>query len=397
LGILYLLKPIAGYWWLAAAIILCALSVLAIRVRQSRPYIAVGWFWFLGTLVPVIGLVQVGRQSTADRYTYLPSIGLFMIAAFLAAEVIASRKVLLASGAALISVACAGLTYAQVQHWRSSEALWQHTLDVTRENYYAYFMLAGAFGDQGNLDQAIPLYTQALALRPMFPEAHYNLAVALWLQGKVSEAIPHYTEAIRIRPQYADAHNALAVALVREGKPDEAIPHFQEALRLKPNFAEVHSNLADALMKIHRPEEAIGQYEEALRLSPGLRAAVSPSLALAHYDAGSALVNAGKRAEAMSHFRDAVRVNPNLAEAHNLLGTLYLIDGKPQEAIPQLSEAIRLKPDLVVAHHNLGTALGSMGRIDEAIAEYSEALRLLPTYTEARNNLALLQAKRRSN
>jgi tetratricopeptide (TPR) repeat protein len=395
LAILYPLKPEVSLVWLPAALALVALTVLAIRAGRNRPYIPVGWFWFLGTLVPVIGLVQVGRQATADRYTYLPSIGLFIILAFFAAEFLPSQKMLLASAAAVITLACAALTWRQVQYWRNSETLWQHALEVTGENSYADFMLAGAYADQGSLDRAVPLYTQALRLKSLFPEAHYNLAVALWLQGKVTDAIPHYFEALRIRPQYVDAHNALGVALVHEGKAGEAISHYQEALRLKPEFPEVHSNLADALTKSGKPEEAIHEYQEAMRLNPGLQAAVKPSLAMAHYEAGVALMNAGKTTEATNHFQEALQNNPNLAEAHSLLGSLYLIQGKSDEAIKNLSEAVRLKPELVMAHNNLGTALAGIGRVDEAIAEYSQALRFAPGYTDAQNNLAILQARQR--
>jgi Flp pilus assembly protein TadD len=256
---------------IGAALFLICISVLVVRVVMVRPYLAVGWLWYLGTLVPVIGLVQVGSHGMADRYTYVPLIGLFLMITWgvpdIAKRFRPAMIVLPVLGGALLSALMAS-TWLQVQHWKNSTALFKHAINVTANNYLAHNNLASALARQGSPQEAISHYFEALAIKPHFAEAHYNLGNALARQGSFDEAMGHYTEALRIKPDYADAHNNLGVALTRQGRGKEAIGHYTEALRIKPNFADAHNNLGVALTRQGRGREATGHYIEALRIKP---------------------------------------------------------------------------------------------------------------------------------
>ena len=255
---------------LGCVLVLVGISMLAIWKVTDYPYLLTGWLWYLGTLVPAIGLVQVGTQAMADRYTYVPMIGLSIIVAWGTSDLLGRwQKCWLAPPATLlVMLACALSARAQVETWSSSTALWEHALAVTTNNYAAHAFLGNALTRQGRLDEAIQHYTEALRIRPDYPEAHNNLGPALAGQGNLEEAIAHFSEAVRLRPGYADAHSNLGVALAMQGKLDEAIAHFSEAVRLDPDHPNAHYGLALALRNKGRVEEAIHEFHEALRIQP---------------------------------------------------------------------------------------------------------------------------------
>ena len=235
----------------ASFVILTFLSAGIIYAsQQRRRYLAVGWLWFVGTLVPVVGLVQVGPQAMADRYTYLPSVGIFIILAFGGAELLANRpyrKIALGGCAGLVLAALLTCTRTQVSYWRNSLTLFEHALAVTKDNYTMHNCLAFALSSQGNLDEAVNHYREALRLIPYDAQTHFRLADVLRLQGKLDEAISHYGQAIRNKPDYAKAHNDLAYALRERGSLDEAVSHFRQALETKPNLAPALNGLAQIL------------------------------------------------------------------------------------------------------------------------------------------------------
>jgi Tfp pilus assembly protein PilF len=252
LAVLYPISSVASDRWIPAALVLLGVSALAIRAARRRPYLTVGWFWYLGTLVPVIGLVQVGRQAFADRYTYIPSVGLFIVVAFASAEVFdraRTQKWSAPVAATAVIAACLWLTNHQLHHWASSNALWEHTLSVTGDNALAHFNLGAALEDQGRLDEAASHYSEALRIEPAYPDAHVNLATALLKRGKperFDEVPRHLTEALRLRPTFAEAHNAYGIYRLRQGNLADAIAHFSEAIRLKPNYPAAQNNLKTA-------------------------------------------------------------------------------------------------------------------------------------------------------
>ena len=373
---------------IGAALGLIGVSVVVIGAARRYPYLPVGWLWYLGTLVPVIGLVQVGGQAMADRYTYVPFIGLFIMVSWGAADLLARwqyRSIALPITAGLALLACAIIARGQARYWRNTMALWAHALEVTSENYVAHNGLGVALVDQGRNDEAIAHYSEALRFKPNFREAHNNLGNALVSLGRSAEAIPHFSKALLLKPDSAEVHNGLGAALARQEKVTEAIHHYFEALRLKPDFADPHNNLGLALVDQGRVSEAIAHYSEALR--------IKPDYALAHNNLGIALANQEKVGEAVTHFSEALRIKPEYAEAHNNLGSLLAKQGRGEESIAHFSEALRIKPDYADAHDHLGRALTRQGRVDEAIAHYSEALRINPSHPQARSALDELTSR----
>ncbi len=340
------------------ALLLIGVTALAIRAGRRHAYFPVGWFWYVGTLIPVIGLVQVGNQSMADRYAYVPLIGLFIVAAWGAPELVARwqpARFALPTAAVCVVLACAALARAQVRYWSDSIALWQHALDVTEDNYVA----------------------------------HTNMGLALTEQGRYGEAGPHFAEALRLRPNDAVAHNNMGAALMRQGKPDEAARRFAAALRIQPGSADTRLDLGEALALIPgRLADAIAQYREALR--------IDPSMAVAHYVLGNALAQVpGRIPEAMAEYRAALRIRPGYAEAHLNLGTLLAQDpAQTSNAVAECRAAIRSKPDYAEAHYDLGDLLADIpGRLPDAIAEYQEALRIQPDYVDAHAHLGMALAE----
>jgi Tfp pilus assembly protein PilF len=246
-----------------AGLLLACLSIATVRAALRHPYLAVGWFWYLGTLLPVIGLVQVGSQAMADRYTYVPLIGLFIIVAWGMFELLERTRhgqiLLVFSSVVMISLLMI-LSWAQARHWRNSITLFEHTVQVTSNNYLAHNNLGAAMFEQGKLDEAILHYARALEIKPNYWSAHNNLALVLAEQGKLKEAFDHYQEAFRIKPHDAGIHNNFGTFLAQQGKPDQAMAHFSRALELKPDFAEVYSNLGNVFKQQGKMDKAIAHY-----------------------------------------------------------------------------------------------------------------------------------------
>ena len=254
-----------------STLVLVVATAAAVRIGAHRPYVLVGWLWYLGTLIPTIGLVQVGTQSMADRYSYLPLIGLFIVVAWGLRDITeghSKRRVTAAVAMSALLVLCIAATRRQVRHWENSQALWTHAIAVTTDNYAAHTYLGNALATAGDVDGAIAQYVEALRIRPDFPEAHNNIGPALASQGKTDAAISHFIAAIRLRPNYADAHNNLGVTLASQGKLDEAIAHYREAARIDPDHPHVHGNLGLALKAQGQMAEARRELSLALQMNP---------------------------------------------------------------------------------------------------------------------------------
>lgn len=339
-------------WQIAlSALLLAVISTVVLRERRSRPYLAVGWLWYLGTLVPVIGLIQAGAQARADRYTYLPMVGLGIMLAWGLPEVLKSKVAV--SGAIVACLACAVLCEAQIQYWRNSETLFRHALNVTSGNYLAHHNLGVALADEGRFPEAIEQYQAALQIEPNAANVQTDYGNALARSGHIPEAIAHYQAALRALPDSPITHNDLANAFAATpGSMPEAIAEYQNALRLKPDYVEARNNLAQVqsnaaemqyslgvdLAKSGKPEAAILYFKEALRLKP--------DYVDAHNNLGVVLAGAGRVEEAISHFEDALRIDPNSADAHVNLGiALSGIPGRMPEAVRHFEAALRIKPD----------------------------------------------------
>ncbi len=317
--------PVGGHpvWQIiGSGLLLAILTTVAVLAASRRPWFLVGWLWFLGTLVPVIGLVQVGGQAMADRYHYLPSIGLFLALIFGLAEVATSirkaRPALALAGAAGILL-CGFLTARQVALWRDSVTLFTHTLAVTPANLLIEYNLGHALARQQKYDAALVHFRKALAIQPDFMDALINTGMTLTDARRAAEAIPYYQRALALQPGSAKAHTQLALAYVQEDRKAEALEEFQRALALAPQEAEAHSNL------------------------------------------GLMLARQNDLPAAIHHLNEAVRLDPESAEAHNNLGLFLLAAGRAQESIPHFTTALRLRPSLTVAQDNLRRAQASLG------------------------------------
>jgi tetratricopeptide (TPR) repeat protein len=387
----------AGFaWWMvaAAALAVAAITALTLRSFRSAPYLAAGWFWYLVTLAPVIGLVQVGAQARADRYMYVPMVGLSIMLAWGAADLArrrpATRRPIAIAGIAT-GLAAAALSAAQIQHWRNSETLFRHALEVTADNYLAEHNLGSYLLEAGRLSEATTHLEAALRIRPDSAQARSDLASALArIPGRLGEAIVEYQAAVRRLPDSAVLHNNLGAALAQTpGGMPEAIAEYRAAVRIDPDYAEAHNNLASALAQTPGGlPEAIAEYRAAVR--------IDLDYAEAHYGLGVALSKAGGRLpEAAAEFEAALRLRPDYAEAHNNLGVaLSQLPGRPTEAIGHFEAALRIQPDYADAHYNLGVALAQIpGRLPEAIAELETALRLRPD-PELRRAIDRLRAGR---
>jgi lipoprotein NlpI len=250
--------PHPGKWFIgqtaAAGLLLGCVFVLVIRAARRSPYLAVGWLWYVGTLVPVIGIVQVGNQSMADRYTYVPLIGLFIMITWGVAEVAAKwryRRFVLATSAVVVLTALTLCAWLQIGYWRNSVVLFKHALDVTSGNYLAHYNLGHALMAGGRLEEAIAHFLEVVKINPNLPDAHHNLGLALTEKGKLDKAISHYSEALRIDPNRANTHNDLGIALVRQKKLHEAIVHFSKALEMSPEDMAIRENMKRALEVAH--------------------------------------------------------------------------------------------------------------------------------------------------
>ena len=366
-----------------AASLLLAASIGAVAWARRLPFLFTGWFWFFGTLVPVIGFVQVGNYSLADRFTYLPSVGLFVAGAWglyqLALRRPRHRRTLALLGLFLVG-ACCWRAAVQVQYWKNSETLFAHAVNVTRDNYIAYNNLGAALDRSGQTEQALECFAQALHIKPDHPEAHINLALALSGQKKFTEAVAHYEAALRVAPADAQAHNNLANLLDLLGRTAEALPHHLAALQIKPDFPEAEYNLAGALANQGRLEDAVTHYQAALRLAP--------QNASAHYNLAAILARTGRLPEAKEHYLATLRLNPEHSSAHNNLGNLLVRLGEPREAIAHFSAALQVEPDFAEAHYSLAKLLISEGKPEAARPHLREALRLRPDWAPALNDLA---------
>ena len=310
-------RSLPGWQVAGSTLVLAGVSALTVKLAPRRPYVAVGWLWYLGMLVPVIGLVQVGAQSMADRYTYVPLIGLFIIVAWGFTDLLANwqyRRIGLPAAAALIVGACVVTARAQVAYWANTFALWSHAVEVTSDNYRAHAKLGNLLSQRGDSAGAIIHYSEALRINPKFLDMRNNLANALARQGKVNEAMEQYTQALRIVPEYASAHNGLGALLADQGRVAEAIDHYRQALQTDPNFAQARNNLAAALAGEGKVDEAIQQLTAAVR--------VEPNSTEFHYNLGLLLKTKGDTAEAARHFQTALTLNPKFLDARRALDNL---------------------------------------------------------------------------
>lgn len=365
-----------------AAILLALVGWLVWRVRRSHPWLIVGWAWFVIMLLPVIGLVQVGAQAMADRYSYLPSIGLFVAVAWEAGRVGRGwPRTVLGSLTALALAGCLIATSQQLRYWQNSETLFSRAIAVTKDNAVAECNLSAALMDQGRKTEALDHLKEALRIDPEYVQALNNMGIFLADEGKLDAAADYFKTVLRLHPDFAEAHFQLGMILYHEGRLDDAMAAFRSAVRFNPVLDKAHANLGLILAGQGRVDEATAEFMAAL--------ACGPNNAYAHNGLGRILESRGNLTEAAKQYSAALQTKPDFADAHDNLGAVLAAQGKFPEAADQFQAALKIQPDFAEAHCNFGNALAAQGRPAEAATEYAEALRGQPDYLEAHFNLAL--------
>lgn len=362
----------------AASIALVTITVGILRIGNRYKYLPVGWFWYLGTLVPVIGLVQVGDQAMADRYTYVPFIGLFLIIACAANDILANwkyRKIILSLSAAAVVSIFSVCTWFQTSYWRNSITLFEHALKVTNGNYVACNNLALAFGQRNKFDEAINSLNLALRIKPDYLEAYNNLGMVYGQLGRLQEQIEQCNKAIRINPLFPDAYYNLAEAYSQLGQDREAIQAYKQAIELKPDYAQAYSGLGVVYSKIGLFTEAVQICEKALK--------IDSANSLIFYHLGIVYEKIGRYQEAVDVNRKAIRIRTDYADAYNNLGVALGRLGRYQEAVDAFNQAIKIKPDYAEVYSNLGFAYHQLGRNAEAIEACLQAIEINPTGASA--------------
>jgi Flp pilus assembly protein TadD len=324
---------------LLAGTLLAGLSAVALWRRRAQPWLLMGWLWYLVMLLPVVGVIQVGDQSHADRYTYLPQIGIYVAVTWLVAEWRLSRAVLgsLMAGVLAVLMVCA---WKQTAYWQNSETLWTQTLACTTGNCAAHNSLGESLARQGRMDEAIAHFQKALEINPGSAQAHNNLGDMLLQKGRADEAIAHFQKALQINPGNARAYNNLGSALSRMGRVDEAIAHLQKAVQINPGFAEAHNNLAIALSRKGRVDEAIAQYQKALQIQPA-DPRVQNNLAWLLATCPQASLRNGNEAVELARQANALTGGENPAILHTFAAALAEA-GRFSEAVETAQRALHL-------------------------------------------------------
>jgi len=356
-------------WEIGLAIVVLLLATAgAIALRRKRPYFLTGWFWYLVMLLPVIGLIQVGAQAHADRYTYLSQIGLYILLAWAIPDALASRiqRRILGVTAGVAIILLAWCAHIQASYWRDGETLWSHTIAVTSENFTAYNGLGQFLLDHGHLDEAIDQLHIALKINPKYPIARMNLGIALLKKGRADEAIAQFQTVLKDYPNDANAYDNMGTALLQKGDSQSAIAAYEKALSIQSRYPSAHFGLGMALDDIGRVGEAIAHYQEAVR--------EAPDFAEAYYLLGTDLFRASRIDAAITAFERALQSRPVYPEVQNNMALALLKKGRPSEAIAHWENAIANEPDFVLALNNLAWVLAAFP--DASIRNGDKALRL---------------------
>jgi tetratricopeptide (TPR) repeat protein len=365
----------------AAAVLIIIFIGVTLQIRV-RPYLAVGWFWYFGTLVPVIGLVQVGGQAMADRYTYVPLIGLFIMMVWGGAEMFGRWRriggvVAISTAAIVMSMLIAARM--QTHHWLDSIHVFEHAIDATGGSWIAHFNLAKAITGQGRKNEALAHYHLALQKKPPEPEViYYNIASVLASQGLNLRAIESYSEAIKKNPDYANAHINLGVILARQGRTADAMHHYSEALRIEPSSDKAHFNLGNALLAEGRIDAANISFSRALR--------INPLFAEAYNSMGTALMQKGELEEAILNYRKAANIKPDYVDAQRNLKLAVSIHAKISKAIAGMRDSMNFNPQDSEISLKMLKLLNEKIDLDQTVSRLNKALSLQPGFAAVEHN-----------
>ena len=382
LAVLYL-HPGWRPLWLVLGVVFLLIAVTLIVIREAKrfPYLATGWLWFAVTLVPVIGIVQVGRQAMADRYTYVPLIGLFIMAAWGIPELLKNwryRKEALTALSALIFPCLFIFTWTQVGYWRSNITLFSHALEATSDNYVIQENRGVAYAKLGNYGRAIEDYDRAIEINPQCADAYYNRGAAYAKLGNYRRAIEDYDRAIEIDPECALSHVYRGAAYLELANPGQALSDYDRAIEIDPANPDGYANRGAAYDKLGNYRQAVSDFDRAIE--------INPEYAWAYNGRGASYAKLGNHSQAISDYDKAIEIKPEYAEAHCNRGVLYQGLGNHRQAIEDYSRAIEIKSDYVDAYANRGVAYGLLGNNRQAISDYDKAIEIDPKYVKAYYN-----------
>lgn len=381
-------KDISFLYAAASALLLLVVTVIVLRFSRNHRYLLTGWLWYIGALVPVIGIVQVGRHAMADRYTYVTMTGLFIIIAWGIPDLLEKlphKKIILWTFSLIVLSVLAVSAHLQTRCWRDNITLCENALEVTDENYRAHFCISLSLIEQDRLDEAIWHCNEAIRINPDCYEAYNNLGVALCGAGRFDDAIRTYKTVIEREPDLAISHGNLASILESRGAYSEAAEHCRIALETMDTIP-IRKILASALLHLARYDEAIIEYRKILTAAPDDAGVL--------VDLGCALARSGKYEQAISVSDDALQIDPNFANAHMNLGFAFIGTGRFAEAEKEYEKVLSQQPENALAHSELAVALFHQDKLDRAVEHLNTALRVDPNNKPARDNLSFILAEK---
>jgi tetratricopeptide (TPR) repeat protein len=372
-------------WQVAAAFTgMLAISGSVFLCRHHKPYLLTGWLWYVVTMIPVIGLVHVGSQWTADRYTYLPSIGITLMITWTTVEFLSAKRrycqlfSTLTGGIIILALVIA--TRLQLSYWQNSVILYEHTLSITQNNYIIHTNLGWSLIQQNEIDKATHHIQKALQICPDFPPANDNLAIICMLHQRNDEAISYLHKALNADPDDIAANRMMGLTLLEEQRFDEAMEHFYKVLKVSPDEAEVYYSVGIILATQGKMEEAIQAYEQAVRCKQNYYKAFN--------NLGAIKAQQGLWDQAIAYFQRCLQINPNYAQSHRNIGLVLQTQGRTEDAIPYFRAALAIDSRDYPAYYNLACSLHETGKLQDAITAYRETLQLNPNSAEALSDLA---------
>jgi tetratricopeptide (TPR) repeat protein len=373
---------------LISAVLLLAVTVFVLRLAKSHRYLVTGWFWYIGTLLPVIGLIQVGTHAMADRFSYITLTGLFVVIAWGLPDLLEKwphRKIVLWMSSVIVLFILAVLTYLQLGYWKDSLTLYQHALEVTENNYSAHFGMTQPLLEQGRIEEAIWHNSEAIRIKPNYIDGFNGLGAAFCQSGKFDKAIDCYKKALQINPDASQVHANLGVALAAKGEFTEAVEQYEIALKTM-DAPRTHSNYAETLFNLGKFQQSIIEYRKALLTMPN-----DPNIL---NGLGYVLAHSGKFDEAITLYDKALRISPDRIDIHLNLGTALTSSDKLDEAVKEYNKILSIQPQNAVAHNDFGVVLYRQGKLDDAISHFQQAVQINPQYTDAKNNLNAVLAEK---
>jgi tetratricopeptide (TPR) repeat protein len=368
-------------------LLLVLLTWFFVRSTRRHPFLIVGWLWYLGTLVPVIGLVKIGAFAMADRYSYGPMIGIYVLLAWGLPDLTArlpQRRVIMSCLAVCALIICMATTWHQVRFWQDGFSLFTHAQKVTSDNWFAHFALGRDLLRQEKFDAAAEQFLETLRLKPNYIPTYTNLGFTYGRQNKIPEAITYMSEAERMNPNLVEVHESLGILYEQQGDSDKANGHFNKVLEIEPENATAHKYLGNLMAAKGELDAAIDHYAESLRIQPGD--------ARVHYNLGLALANQDKNEKATEQYLAALKIEPDNADAHYNLANVMVKQNKWDDAAEHYQKALALKPDLFQAQFNLAFVYASKKEYDRSIAILVQTAKLQPDNPGIYYNVAGLYA-----